>query len=225
MKSKQQRWAFLSPYLKKYKATILLGLSFVLISTLLDQVTPWVLKDVINRLSCIEEYRGPVEAVTQNCQDFLPSQITLQNLEGFSIRQLIGFPLLIILLVTVISGLLLFFQRFLVINASRKIEYEIRNDLFKKLQSQPKSYMDKHEIGDLMSHATNDLDRIRDLLGPVVLHITRMPCMLLFTLSAVTLLSPKLALVGIVPILILPLFVNKFLNKVHALYSKIQKNL
>jgi len=224
MNKLRTRWLFIGPYLKKYKFVIGLGLLFVVISTALDQISPWMIKTVIERFSCYASYGANPETVTATCEA-MRSQIKNSSYTFFTMPLFIWSPLLVIIAASFLSGVLLFFQRWLVICASRKIEFELRNDLFVKLQSQPKSYMDKHNVGDLMSYATNDLDRIRDFLGPVVLHIARMPFTLIFTLIAVFILSPKLAIIGIIPVFVLPFFVSRFLKKMHLLYGKIQKNL
>jgi len=134
-------------------------------------------------------------------------------------------PLLGMLAATVVSGAMLYYQRLWVIQASRAIEYEMRRDLFDSLLRQPKSFFDTHAVGDLMSRATNDLDRVRDLVGPAVLHLARMGCVLIYTVVCVSLIHWKVALVGLLPALLIPFIANRFLAKMYVLYGRIQKNL
>ncbi len=190
-----QRWALLKPYLAEHKGPILWGWSFVVISTALDQVSPWMVKVVLDGLGAGES---------------LPY-----------ILQALG----IILAATAASGILLFYQRLWVIRASRDIEYSLRRDLFGALMAQPRAFFDRHNVGDLMSRATNDLDRIRDMVGPVVLHLARMGLLLAFTTVAVALLHPKLLLTGLLPALVMPALANWFLLRMYAHFGKIQKDL
>jgi ATP-binding cassette subfamily B protein len=193
--SYRKRAKFILPYVRRYKFSFMGGILLVIISTALDQVSPWMVK------------------------------IILDNLASGKAFNLIYTPLLLVFLAAVFSAVLLYFQRMWVIQASRKIEYEMRDDLFRSLQAQPKIFFDKQSTGDLMSNATNDLDRVRDYLGIVILHLARMICLGIFTLTAVWMLHPMLAVLGIIPSVILPLFVNRLLKKMHQLYGYIQKNL
>ncbi len=134
-------------------------------------------------------------------------------------------PLGSILAATLISGLMLFYQRLWVIRASRTIEYELRRDLFAGLMLQPKRFFDANSIGDIMSRGTNDLDRIRDVAGPVILHLARMGCLAIFTTVCLWKLDTRLMLLGLLPSLMMPLLANVFLKRMYALFGGIQKNL
>jgi len=189
------RWALLKPYLREHRGPILWGWSFVVISTALDQVSPWMIKIILDSLGA-REGMAPVYA---------------------ALGGLVG--------ATAISAVLLFFQRLWVIRSSRAIEYSLRRDLFSGLMAQPRAFFDKQNTGDLMSRATNDLDRIRDMVGPVVLHLARMGLLLVFTTVAIALLHPKLLLTGLLPALVMPVLANWFLIKMYAHFGAIQKNL
>ncbi len=191
----RDRWRFLRPYLIDHRTAILWGWMFVMISTALDQVDPWMVKIILDRLQ-----RG--EAMPR-------------------ILQCLG----VILAATAGSALLLYFQRLWVIQASRRMEYALRRDLFAGLMAQPKAFFDRQTVGDLMSRATNDLDRIRDMVGPVVLHLARMGCLLVFTAVCIYWLNPKLLLTGLLPSLLMPVIANVFLQRMYAYFGRIQKSL
>lgn len=190
-----QRWALLRPYLLRHRVPILCGWLFVITSTALDQVSPWMTKYILDSLGAGAGMR-PV----------------LAGLGG-------------IVAAMSVSAVLLFFQRLWVIRASRDIEYELRRDLFSTLLAQPRAFFDRQSTGDLMSRATNDLDRIRDMVGPVILHLARMGLLLVFTTIALALLHPKLLLTGLLPALVMPVLANWFLLKMYAHFGSIQKNL
>jgi ATP-binding cassette subfamily B multidrug efflux pump len=189
------RWALLKPYLLEHRVPILLGWLFVVISTALDQVSPWMIKLILDSLDAGAGMR--------------PVYIALGGILGAS----------------AVSAVLLYFQRLWVISSSRAIEYSLRRDLFSALMAQPRAFFDRQNTGDLMSRATNDLDRIRDMVGPVVLHLARMGLLLVFTTVALALLHPKLLLTGLLPALIMPVLANWFLIKMYAHFGRIQKNL
>jgi ATP-binding cassette subfamily B multidrug efflux pump len=191
----ESRYAFLKPYLGRQKVPIILGWILVLVSTGLDQVSPWMVKVILD---------------------------ALQAGKGMTAVQ---WPIAAILIATVVSGLLLFYQRLWVIRASRTIEYELRRDLFSGLMLQPKRFFDRNSIGDIMSRATNDLDRIRDLAGPAVLHLARMGCLAIFTTVALARLDLRLMWLGLLPSVLMPVVANVFLKRMYGLFGGIQKSL
>ncbi len=195
----KKRLKWILPYFKPYRTKIFLGLTLAIFTAILDQLIPWSTKIFFDRL----------QNYTSNSSSFY----------------FLSEPLFAIVLISLISGTMLFFQRKMVIGSSRKIEYQIRKDLLKSILEQPQSFYDKNTVGDLMSRLTNDLDRIRDFIGPVTLHLNRMTLNTLFSLVALILLSPYLSLIGLIPIFVLPLFVNRFLKKTHHLHTRIQKKL
>jgi ATP-binding cassette, subfamily B, multidrug efflux pump len=191
----RERMVFVWPYLRRHKRPILWGWIFVAVSTALDQISPWMVKLLMDSLS-----------------------------RGQGLAAVVG-PVLGMLAATLVSGIMLYYQRLWVIQASRAIEYEMRRDLFDSLLRQPKTFFDTHAVGDLMSRATNDLDRVRDLVGPAVLHLARMGCILIYTVICVSLIHWKVAVVGLLPALLIPFVANRFLIKMYSLYGGIQKNL
>jgi len=191
----KESWLFLKPYLKQHKLPLVGGIGLVLVGTALEQIPPWMVRNLLDGMQ-----------------------------SGSKMDQLL--PYLVFMgLAILVSELLLYFQRLWVIQASRKIEYQLRNDFFVALLQQPRAFFDQHTLGDLMSRMTNDLDRIRDFLGPVILHLFRMVSMIVFSLVAVFLIHPLLGFVGLIPVLVVPFFVNRFLKKMYSLHANIQKDL
>ena len=152
-------------------------------------------------------------------------KVILDSLQAGKDFQALYLPLGAILTATIVSGWLLYFQRLWVIRSSRTIEYELRRDLFSGLMIQPKRFFDRQSIGDIMSRATNDLDRIRDMAGPVILHLARMGCLLVYTTLCIWKLNPRLMWLGLLPSLMMPLLANVFLKRMYKLFGGIQKSL
>src|SRR5262249_61687184 len=69
-----------------------------------------------------------------------------------------------------VEGLFLYLGRWIIVGASRRIEYEIRNDFYQHLQNLPVRYYQGQRTGDLMSRATNDVGSVRMLIGPAVMY-------------------------------------------------------
>lgn len=107
-------------------------------------------------------------------------------------------------LVACFGAVVRFFSRTLVFNAAREIEYEIRNDLFAKLASLPRSFYANWRTGDIMSRCVNDTNAVRLLLGVGVLNLVQTPILYLGTLAAMFSIDPWLALLVMLPY---PLFI------------------
>ncbi len=88
---------------------------------------------------------------------------------GFTRAILVRYGLLLIG-ASVLEGMFLYLQRWIIIGASRRIEYDMRNDFYGHLQRLPLRFYQEQRTGDLMSRATNDLASVRMLVGPALMH-------------------------------------------------------
>ncbi len=77
--------------------------------------------------------------------------------KGTTHRQILYFAGLIIL-IALTKGIFLYAQRWILIGISRDIEYDIRNELFMKLEAQDSGFYQRYRTGDLMARMTNDLN-------------------------------------------------------------------
>lgn len=75
-----------------------------------------------------------------------------------------------------------YFWRIYLIGTSREIEYKLRNKLFSHLLSLSPNYFNTHKTGDLMAHATNDINAVRMALGPGTIMIVDSAFLLMFSL-------------------------------------------
>ena len=72
--------------------------------------------------------------------------------------------------VAAMSAIFLYITRQVIIGASREIEFDLRNDLFANLERQPANFYHTHRTGDIMARTTNDLNAVRQLLGPAIMY-------------------------------------------------------
>ncbi len=75
-----------------------------------------------------------------------------------------------LLAVASVAAVALYLTRQIIIGASREIEFDLRNDLFAHLESQPPEFFQRHRTGDIMARSTNDLNAVRQLLGPAIMY-------------------------------------------------------
>jgi ATP-binding cassette subfamily B multidrug efflux pump len=124
--------------------------------------------------------------------------------------------------VTLAKGVFLFLTRWIIIGISRDIEFDLRNDLFQQLEKQSAGYYAEHRTGDIMARMTNDLNAVRQLLGPAIMYSANT---VLFSIGAVFFLlriSPFLTLVALVPLPLASVLVQTLGRKIQERFERIQ---
>jgi ATP-binding cassette subfamily B protein len=127
-----------------------------------------------------------------------------------------------LLLVASLSAIFLYITRQVIIGASREIEFDLRNDLFANLERQSAAYYHTHRTGDIMARTTNDLNAVRQLLGPAIMYSAN--C-LVFTCAALPFMvhiSLKLTLCAVVPLPLASVLVQSFGQRIHRRFERIQ---
>ncbi len=122
------------------------------------------------------------------------------------------------------KGIFLYAQRWVLIGISRKIEFDIRNDLFRKLELQDASFYQRFRTGDIMARTTNDLNAVRMLLGPALMYSANT---IFFSLGAVFYLlhySAWLTLVALAPMPLASILVQYLGRKIHERFERIQES-
>jgi ATP-binding cassette subfamily B multidrug efflux pump len=127
-------------YFVLYKTRLLLGAACVVGSAVFSLLKPLIIGNAVNALS-----------------------------GTFTRETLVRYGLLLIG-AAAIEGAFLYAQRWIIIGASRFMEFEMRNDFYQHLQKLPLRFYQEQRTGDLMSRATNDLASVRMLIGPAVMH-------------------------------------------------------
>jgi ATP-binding cassette subfamily B multidrug efflux pump len=128
----------------------------------------------------------------------------------------------LLVLIALAKGVFLYAQRWILIGISREIEFDLRNDLFKKLEQQDTGFYQHYRTGDIMARLTNDLNAVRMLLGPALMYSANT---IFFTVGALFFLlriSPYLTLVAWAPMPVASILVQYFGSKIHDRFERIQ---
>ena len=126
---------------------------------------------------------------------------------------------------SVITGIALYFMRRLIITVSRKIEYELRQDLYKKLLALDFRFYQENQTGDIISRCTNDLNDVRTLLGPGIMYIPNSLTRLGLFIPVLALLNGRLMLYIGFALMFLVLFIIFVMPRMRPLYKKIQEQI
>ena len=117
-----------------------------------------------------------------------------------------------------------FFWRYFIFGTARRVERDLRDQLFEKLETLSQSYYHAHKTGDLMSYFTNDLEAIRIAVGPVIVTAfdsVVMSVMVLYRMM--TYVSVKLTLYTLIPMAVIAIFGYFFGDAIEKRYAKMQK--
>lgn len=137
--------------------------------------------------------------------------------------QKVTYHTLLILGVNLISGFFLFWQRRLLINTSRHIEYDMRRDYYTSLVNQPLEFFQNNKVGDLMARATNDLSAIRQIVGPMILYSCQAIFALCISIPIMLNISVTLTLLLFIPMPLVSLTVKILGQQIHVRFEKIQE--
>ena len=185
----------LLPYVARYRGRFAFGFVFLVLTTAIQLISPWILKYAI---------------------DDLTIGVTRAKLGGYA-GLLVG--------IAVVGGLCRFYMRRVIIGASRQIEYDMRNDFFAHLQRLPLSYFQHHRTGDLMSRATNDLSAVRMMVGPSIMYSSTTVIVFVVAVILMLSISPWLTLFVLLPLPFVSVAVKGFGSAIYRRSEQIQAQL
>lgn len=198
-------------YLTRYKYTALLPYLFLLIATLSQLAVPWLVGRMIDLITGGVMAKTLGQNLDQIPADLLPvllaqvglTEAQLQAGPGNIGRSLIITGAVVVLFATM-RGLFAFLQVFTAERNSQSVAFDLRNDLFAKIQRLSFSYHDRNRTGQLMIRATDDVEKVRLFIGQGLMFLVQAFMLLGGTLLILFTTNVSLALV-ILPILPLTL--------------------
>ena len=128
----------------------------------------------------------------------------------------------ILLSIATTKGIFQFLTRWIVIGVSRDIEFDLRNDLFQRLESLSYAYYQRHRTGDIMARATNDLNAVRMLLGPAIMYSANTMVYTAGALAFMISISPWLTLYTFLPLPAVSVVIQTFGRRIHDRFERIQ---
>src|SRR6202162_210475 len=141
--------------------------------------------------------------------------------EGVTRHKLLLYAALL-LAIAVTKGIFQFLTRWIVIGISRDMEFDLRNDLFARLEILSYSYYQRHRTGDIMARATNDLNAVRALLGPAIMYSANTIVYTAGALAFMVSISPCLTLYTFLPLPAVSIVIQTFGRRIHKRFKRIQ---
>jgi ATP-binding cassette subfamily B protein len=149
-------------------------------------------------------------------------KFTINSIEkGISFRELTLYSLAIVGL-GVLHLIFRFLMRYTMIGASRKIEYDLRNDFFAHLLTQSMSFYHNHKTGDLMARATNDLNAVRSVVGPALMHTIANLLLFIYVIALMLVTSWKLTLLTLIPLPFVAILSRLVIKRIYNTFKAVQ---
>ena len=184
----------LLPYYRPYRLRVSAGLLCVVVSSALTSVTPWLLR------AAIDGIRGDAPART------------IWTLAG----AMIG--------VALVAGVLRYGMRELINGLSRRIEYDLRNDLFAHLMVLDAGFFGRTRTGDVMARLTNDLSAVRQAVGPAIMYLTNTVAGGVFALYFMLRIDARLTGLALLPMVALPIVTLWLGRAIHVRFEAVQEH-
>ncbi|UCD65013.1 MAG: ABC transporter ATP-binding protein [Candidatus Zixiibacteriota bacterium] len=188
-----RQFATVTKYLRRYRKYLIIGSVAVISANVLVLIIPYISKLVFDALEAGR-----------------PNAVILRYVA-------LAFAL------AVISGVFRFTMRRTIIWMSRYIEYDLRGEVFTHLLRLTPSFYHNTRTGDLMARMTNDLEAVRQMIGPGIMYISDTIVKLTVAFGIMIYLSPKLTLYAVLPLIILPVTVNRLANLLHVRSMRVQE--
>jgi ATP-binding cassette subfamily B multidrug efflux pump len=182
----------LKPYLFRYKRRYVVGFFTLLVAQAVGVTVPLVIKAGIDTLSA--------------------------GVNGDKLLLYAG----LLLGIALTKAVFQFWMRWILIGISRDVEYDLRNDLFLHLMRLSPRYYIRTPTGDLMSKLTNDLNAVRNIVGPGIMYSANTVVVGVATISLMLHLDWRLTLYALVPLPLVSVAVKFFGQMIHDRFERIQ---
>jgi ATP-binding cassette subfamily B multidrug efflux pump len=208
-----QSLAYLNKYLFKYKANLLWGILFVILSNIFAIIPAQVVRHAFDlvgdTIGIYHLFKGT------------STEVPIVEVFGAAVFM---YGILIVLM-ALIRGVFLFFMRQTIIVMSRLVEYDLKEEIYAHYQTLPLSFYRKNNTGDLMARISEDVGQVRMYIGPAIMYGINMIGSTILIVSYMLFVNVQLTFYTLLPLPLLSIsiyYVNNWINK----YStEIQKNL
>ena len=195
---------YLNKYFYKYRIKLFLGFIITVVARIFSLFAPRL---VGNSLTVVENY------FKSNFIDFeIVKSILLKNI-------------LIIIATALASGFFTFLMRQTIINVSRFIEYDLKNEIFWHYQKLTQRFYKNNRTGDLMNRISEDVGKVRMYVGPAFMYSTNTISLFIIVISYMITIAPSLTLYTLLPLPILSFTIYKLSRLINEKSTLVQEVL
>lgn len=190
----------LNKYFRKYGLKLLLGILITIIARVFQLVMPSYVKNIIE---VVEKY--------------LAAEIS----EAIARQQLLEF-IGIIIGAALLSGFFTFLMRQTIINVSRYIEYDLKNEVFDHYQRLSLNFYKTNRTGDLMNRISEDVTQVRLYAGPAIMYGIQTLTLFVCLVPLMFIKAPTIAFYALVPLPVLSVLIYWISRVIHKRSTRIQ---
>ena len=195
---------YLNKYLFTYRYKLLIGVFITIIARIFSLFTPRL---VGNSMTAIEQY------LNQSNQDS-------SQLEGILL-----FNIALIISASLVSGFFTFLMRQTIINVSRFIEYDLKNEVYQHYQVLCSTFYKKNRTGDLMSRISEDVSKVRMYFGPALMYSINTIALFVIVISYMVSIAPSLTLYTLLPLPVLSITIYQLSKAINIRSTAVQETL
>ncbi len=193
----------LNKYFFKYKKQLLLGILITVIARIFLLFTPRYVREIF--------------------------VVIEKHLKGTFNEQAVKAELTEVILyivgASIIAAILTFFMRQYIINVSRYIEYDLKNEIYDQYQKLSLNFYKKNRTGDLMNRISEDVGNVRMYAGPAIMYSINTVTLFVIALIYMFNEAPKLALYTVLPLPLLSIVIYKLSKEIHNRSTIVQQFL
>ena len=195
---------YLDKYLRKYRLKLFAGIIITVISRIFSLFAPRLIG---NSLTTVEKF------LSEN-------QTTLEE-----VKQILLINILIIIGASILSAFFTFLMRQMIINVSRFIEYDLKNEIFQHYQILDQTFYKNNRTGDLMNRISEDVSKVRLYVGPALMYGINTITLFLIVISFMINIAPELTLYVLLPLPFLSYLIYKLSRIINQRSTKVQEML
>ena len=195
---------YLNKYFFKYRTKLLLGFLITVVARIFSLVAPRLIG---NSLTAVENF---LESESSN--------LTI-------IKEILLINILVIIGTTFVSGFLTFLMRQTIINVSRYIEYDLKNEIFWQYQRLTQRFYKNNRTGDLMNRISEDVGKVRMYVGPAFMYSINTISLFVIVISYMITIAPELTLYTLLPLPLLSITIYKLSRIINQKSTLVQEML
>ena len=195
---------YLNKYLFKYRVSLFLGILITIVARIFSLFAPRLIG---NSLTAVERY-------------ILDDSLGLDV-----IKEELFWNIVVIISAALIAGFLTFLMRQTIINVSRYIEFDLKNEIFKHYQKLCLSFYKNNRTGDLMNRISEDVGKVRMYFGPAIMYSINTIALFVIVISYMVSIAPLLTVYTLLPLPILSLAIYQLSKAINTRSTAVQETL
>ena len=195
---------YLNKYLYTYRKKLLIGVFITIIARIFSLFTPRL---VGNSMTAIEQF------------------LKQPNQDSDVLGRVLLFNIALIIAASLVSGFFTFLMRQTIINVSRYIEYDLKNEVYQHYQVLCSTFYKKNRTGDLMSRISEDVSKVRMYFGPALMYSINTIALFVIVISYMVSIAPSLTLYTLLPLPVLSVTIYQLSKAINIRSTAVQETL